>query len=121
VTKVDVKETLEKVYGIGVSRVHTVNYEGKKKRSSNGKNNYFYRRADYKKVYVQLHEKWYPPTGFASSPAGADGDAEKRREPLGKNAVKDGEKRYWLESRIAQDETGEVEMDSRGRGRARRR
>ncbi len=115
------KGYLKAVYDVEAKRVHTVNYEGKKKRSSNGKNNYFYRRADYKKVYVQLHEKWYPPTGFASSPAGADGDAEKRREPLGKNAVKDGEKRYWLESRIAQDETGEVEMDSRGRGRARRR
>ena len=32
VTKVDVKERLEKVYGVGVERVHTVNYEGKKKR-----------------------------------------------------------------------------------------
>ena len=71
VTKVDVKETLEKVYGIGVSRVHTVNYEGKKKR----RGNYFYHRPDYKKVYVQLRERWYPPKGFAVT--ALDGDVDK--------------------------------------------
>ena len=64
------KGYLKAVYDVEAKRVHTVNYEGKKKRSSNGKNNYFYRRADYKKVYVQLHEKWYPPDGVRVVPRG---------------------------------------------------
>ena len=89
VTKVDVKECLEKVYGVGVERVHTVNYEGKKKR----RGNYFYHRPDYKKVYVQLRERWYPPKGFAVT--AIDGDVDKGHK-VKASPVKSGPKGYWL-------------------------
>jgi large subunit ribosomal protein L23 len=102
VTKVDVKETLEKVYGIGVSRVHTVNYEGKKKR----RGNYFYHRPDYKKVYVQLRERWYPPKGFAVT--ALDGDVDKGHK-VKKSPVKSGPKAYWLQN-VAERKGGDAEF-----------
>jgi large subunit ribosomal protein L23 len=50
VTKWEIKSILEGVYGLEVEGVKTINYLGKKKRSRDG----FYRRADFKKAYVQL-------------------------------------------------------------------
>jgi|TARA_B100000401_G_scaffold344533_1_gene242504 large subunit ribosomal protein L23 len=94
VTKVDVKECLEKVYGVGVERVHTVNYEGKKKR----RGNYFYHRPDYKKVYVQLQERWYPPKGFAVT--AIDGDVDKGHK-VKTSPVKSGPKGYWLHNVVS--------------------
>ena len=92
----EVKNLLQTVYKVGVERVHTINYEGKKKRVGN----YFYQRPDYKKVYVQLKEKWYPPKGFAVTPV--DGDAEKGHKPK-RSAVKSGPKDYWLTNRDDDD------------------
>ena len=51
-SQTEVKGYLKAVYDVEAKRVHTVNYEGKKKRSSNGKNNYFYRRAEDRKSVV---------------------------------------------------------------------
>mmetsp|Transcript_10608 Transcript_10608/g.31927 ORF Transcript_10608/g.31927 Transcript_10608/m.31927 type:complete len:103 (-) Transcript_10608:1837-2145(-) len=48
--KLDIKTFLQRVYGLDVVRVQTLNVEGKKKRSNKG----FYRLADYKKAYVTL-------------------------------------------------------------------
>ena len=48
----ELKQYLEKVYGLRVKKVNTLNYEGKKKRSSKG----FYTRTDYKKAYVTLKD-----------------------------------------------------------------
>ncbi|GJP47361.1 hypothetical protein CLOM_g6561 [Closterium sp. NIES-68] len=50
VNKVEIRRYLESLYGLEVDRVHTMNYEGKKKRSRFG----FYRRPDWKKVVVEL-------------------------------------------------------------------
>ena len=48
----EVKQFLEKAHGLQVEQVRTLNVEGKKKRSKTG----FYRRVDYKKVFVSLKE-----------------------------------------------------------------
>jgi large subunit ribosomal protein L23 len=80
---------LQSVYGVGVDKVHTANYEGKKKRQGN----HFYHRPDYKKVYVKLSERWYPPKGFAIQ--AIDGDVEKGHKPK-TSPVKSGLKPYWL-------------------------
>lgn len=50
--QVELKQYLEKVYGLRVKKVNTLNYEGKKKHSSKG----FYTRTDYKKAYVTLKD-----------------------------------------------------------------
>ncbi len=57
----EVKAFLEKAYGLDVDSVRTLNVEGKKKRSKHG----YYRRADFKKVYVSLKE----PAGGTTAPA----------------------------------------------------
>lgn len=44
----ELKKYLESVYGLGVASLRTLNYEGAKKRGKHG----FFRRPDYKKVYV---------------------------------------------------------------------
>jgi large subunit ribosomal protein L23 len=88
-SKTEVRNLLRTVYNIGVDRVHTANYEGKKKRQGN----HFYHRPDYKKVYVKLTERWFPPNGFAIQ--ALDGDAEKgHKEKV--SPVKSGNKPYWL-------------------------
>lgn len=48
--KFEIRQYLEQVYGLSVSKVRTLNVEGRKKRSKHG----FYRRPDYKKAYVTL-------------------------------------------------------------------
>lgn len=48
VSKPELKKYLESVYGLSVATVRTLNYEGVKKRGKHG----FFRRPDYKKVYV---------------------------------------------------------------------
>ena len=79
VTKIEVRAFLERAHGIGVERVHTANYEGKKKRDRGG----FHRRADYKKVYVTLKERWFPPEAFRTTvkPPPTAGTAERERPP----------------------------------------
>ncbi|GAB4817440.1 hypothetical protein N2152v2_004486 [Parachlorella kessleri] len=52
VNKAEIKSFLEKVYGLNVEKVNTVNVEGQKKRGKQG----FFRRSDYKKAYVFLRE-----------------------------------------------------------------
>lgn len=49
----EIKQFLERVYGLNVATVRTLNVEGKKKRGKHG----FYRRPDYKKVYVTLNQQ----------------------------------------------------------------
>jgi large subunit ribosomal protein L23 len=44
--QVQIKQFLERVYGLRVASVQTVNYDGKKKRRKTG----FFKRPDYKKV-----------------------------------------------------------------------
>jgi len=62
VTKTEVKALLTQVHGIEVLRVDTANYEGKKKR--NLERGTWFRKPDYKKVYVTLGERWFPPERF---------------------------------------------------------
>ncbi|KAL6766884.1 MRPL23 [Auxenochlorella protothecoides x Auxenochlorella symbiontica] len=50
--KAEIKEHLEKVYGLSVEKVNTCNYLGRKKHGKAG----FYRRPDYKKAFVFLKE-----------------------------------------------------------------
>ena len=51
-SQAEIKLFLEKAHNLEVESVRTLNVEGKKKRSKTG----FYRRADFKKVYVTLKE-----------------------------------------------------------------
>ena len=54
----EIKQILERLYGLRVKSVRTLNVEGKKKRGKHG----YYRGVDYKKAYVTLE----PPTASAS-------------------------------------------------------
>jgi len=72
VTKIEVKRFLERAYGIAIADVRTSNLDGKKKRDRGG----FHQRADVKKVYVTLKERWYPPTAFAAAAASARASTE---------------------------------------------
>lgn len=85
---------MQTVYKVGVERVHTINYEGKKKKSRS--HNYYYNRPDYKKVYVQLREKWFPPQGFAIKPVEAEATDKKKKHKPKRSPVKSGPKSYWL-------------------------
>lgn len=57
--KIEIKQFLERVYGLDVAKVNTLNYEGRKKRGKGG----FYRRPDYKKAYVFLRPPASPQSG----------------------------------------------------------
>ncbi|CAD7702337.1 unnamed protein product [Ostreobium quekettii] len=48
VSKLEIKAFLERVYGMSVEKVNTLNYEGKKKRRKYG----MVQRPDWKKAYV---------------------------------------------------------------------
>ncbi|KDD75429.1 hypothetical protein H632_c689p1, partial [Helicosporidium sp. ATCC 50920] len=50
VSKLEVKNFLESLYGLNVAKVNTANYQGRKKEGRAGP----YRRGDYKKVFVHL-------------------------------------------------------------------
>jgi large subunit ribosomal protein L23 len=50
--KLEVKNWLQKVYGVGVIKVNTMNYRGKLKRDRY--TNYRYRKADWKKAIVTV-------------------------------------------------------------------
>ncbi|GAQ87089.1 mitochondrial ribosomal protein L23 precursor [Klebsormidium nitens] len=49
VTKIEIRAFLQKVYGLEIASLETLNYEGEKKRK--GATTYFYREPDWKKVY----------------------------------------------------------------------
>lgn len=69
VTKTEIKAFLQTVCAVGVRDVRTANYEGKKKRDKGG----FHRRPDYKKAYVSLTERWFPPAAFRVKPPASTG------------------------------------------------
>ena len=48
----EIRQYLERIYGLTVKDIRTLNVEGKKKRTKYG----YYRRTDYKKAYVTLKE-----------------------------------------------------------------
>jgi hypothetical protein len=50
--QIELRKYLESVYGLSVASLRTLNYEGAKKRGKHG----FYRRPDYKKVYVTFNK-----------------------------------------------------------------
>ena len=50
--QIDIKALLQRIYGLEVESVNTLNVEGKKKRGKHG----HYRRPDYKKAYVTLRK-----------------------------------------------------------------
>lgn len=50
-TKPEIKEYLQKIYGMDVKKVNTTNYEGKWKR----RNNILHKRPAYKKAIVSLN------------------------------------------------------------------
>lgn len=50
--QIEVRAFLQKVYGLQIASLETLNYEGEKKRK--GATTYFYREPDWKKVYVRL-------------------------------------------------------------------
>ena len=56
-TKPEIKDYLEKIYGLDVKKVNTMIYEGKEKR----RNGIKYRRPDYKKAIVKLNTPCVPP------------------------------------------------------------
>mmetsp|Transcript_2967 Transcript_2967/g.6168 ORF Transcript_2967/g.6168 Transcript_2967/m.6168 type:complete len:102 (+) Transcript_2967:100-405(+) len=54
VGKIELRKFLESVYQLDVAKVHTLNYEGKKKMDR--KTGRFHRKPDWKKAYVVLNE-----------------------------------------------------------------
>mmetsp|Transcript_33071 Transcript_33071/g.45850 ORF Transcript_33071/g.45850 Transcript_33071/m.45850 type:complete len:105 (+) Transcript_33071:203-517(+) len=51
--KIQLRNFLQSVYNLDVAAVHTINYEGKKKRHP--RTGLYYRRPDWKKAYVYLN------------------------------------------------------------------
>lgn len=60
----EIRQYLERIYGLKVNNVRTLNVEGRKKRNKY----HFFRRPDYKKVYVSFKD---PATGQAPAKAGS--------------------------------------------------
>mmetsp|Transcript_48661 Transcript_48661/g.155720 ORF Transcript_48661/g.155720 Transcript_48661/m.155720 type:complete len:129 (-) Transcript_48661:1107-1493(-) len=87
-TKPDIKEHLQKLYGLDIERVDTVNIEGKKKRVGQK----FFRRPDWKKAYVYLREPVPVPASFKSYLDTLEADAKKaeaaKAEKAGKGVPK---------------------------------
>eukprot|EP00884_Botryococcus_braunii_P017277 jgi/Botrbrau1/4232/Bobra.0044s0027.1 len=78
VGKFELKQFLEKVYGLSVARVNTLNYEGKKKVArlpGKSRRPMFYRTAAYKKAYVYLNSPENKPAEMSNEPSavGKDG------------------------------------------------
>ena len=55
-TKLDVREYLQKVYGLPVKKVNTANYDGKLKRGSMRLPGKLFRTKAYKKAYVTFYD-----------------------------------------------------------------
>ncbi|KAH7441536.1 hypothetical protein KP509_03G042300 [Ceratopteris richardii] len=51
--KIEIKRVLQSVYGLKVSKVNTINYDGKRKRRTEG---WMAKSAPFKKAYVILQE-----------------------------------------------------------------
>ena len=60
--KFEIREAVEKAFGVSVERVNVVNYDGKKKRMGIHQG----RRASYKKAYVKLTAESKPIEFFES-------------------------------------------------------
>ncbi|KAK8795579.1 hypothetical protein WA158_000236 [Blastocystis sp. Blastoise] len=56
-TKLEAKEYLEKIYGVQIEKIHSVNFLGKLKRTPGKK---IYREPSYKKLFVYLHDPKAP-------------------------------------------------------------
>eukprot|EP00213_Chloropicon_mariensis_P005147 CAMPEP_0197472310 /NCGR_PEP_ID=MMETSP1309-20131121/3518_1 /TAXON_ID=464262 /ORGANISM="Genus nov. species nov., Strain RCC998" /LENGTH=86 /DNA_ID=CAMNT_0043010791 /DNA_START=115 /DNA_END=375 /DNA_ORIENTATION=+ len=57
VGKLEIKNYLKSVYGLdNITRVHTANYQGKKKVLRTKNKIIYYRRPDYKSVTVELRQ-----------------------------------------------------------------
>ena len=54
--KLDIKNYLKSIYGLDIKRVHTANYQGKKKALRLRNKIVYYRRPDYKSVTVELNQ-----------------------------------------------------------------
>ena len=59
--QIEIKRFLERVYGLNVEAVRTVNYEGKRKRRKQG----FFQESDYKKVPGCSHAVCLPWHAYA--------------------------------------------------------
>lgn len=55
VGKLEVKNFLKGVYGLDVKRVHTANYQGKKKQLRLKNKVIYYRKPDFKSITVELN------------------------------------------------------------------
>ena len=66
-SQLQIKNFLEALYGFDIKAVHTLQYEGKKKR--NAKTGRSYRKPDWKKAYVLLNDPVELNRGFAASGA----------------------------------------------------
>ena len=87
-TKLEVRAYLERALRVKTTDVRTSNYDGAKRRDRGG----FHRRAAFKKVYVTLGERWFPPEAFRAKDARErDDDARARRAsaPRGRIDVSD--------------------------------
>mmetsp|Transcript_15934 Transcript_15934/g.40592 ORF Transcript_15934/g.40592 Transcript_15934/m.40592 type:complete len:108 (-) Transcript_15934:160-483(-) len=56
VGKLEIKNYLKTIYGLDVKRVHTANYQGKKKTIRTKSRIIYYRKPDYKSVTVELNQ-----------------------------------------------------------------
>ena len=55
VGKLEIKNYLRSIYGLDIKRVHTANYQGKKKALRLKNKIVYYRRPDFKSVTVELN------------------------------------------------------------------
>jgi len=55
VGKLEIKNYLRSIYGLDIKRVHTANYQGKKKQLRLRNKVLYYRKPDFKSVTVELN------------------------------------------------------------------
>ncbi|QDZ25448.1 ribosomal protein L23 [Chloropicon primus] len=56
VGKLEIKNYLRTIYGLDVKRVHTANYQGKKKQLRLKNKVVYYRKPDFKSITVELNQ-----------------------------------------------------------------
>eukprot|EP01114_Cavostelium_apophysatum_P002177 TRINITY_DN11898_c0_g1_i2.p2 TRINITY_DN11898_c0_g1~~TRINITY_DN11898_c0_g1_i2.p2 ORF type:complete len:123 (-),score=46.84 TRINITY_DN11898_c0_g1_i2:46-414(-) len=103
--KVDIKNFLTTVHGLNVVKVHTINYEGKRKRRGLNAS----KKPDFKKAYVFVDDSMDPISWQGSSPSEAKKAAEVKAAKEAKDNKEAQEKPK--EDTVAEEATTETKDD----------
>ncbi|GMN33774.1 hypothetical protein TIFTF001_004337 [Ficus carica] len=113
-SKIEIKRVLESLYGFDVSKVETLNMEGKKKK----RGGLLLARPDYKKAYVTLRRPLsLSPDLFPIRVVEEERKLANKKPPAKPSVVEDGEgKSHWLHGKDNRKVGDERERGSFRRG-----